>query len=612
MKVVCEGCQAKYQIPDERVAGRKLKIRCRKCNGAIIIRGDLLGAQAPRAHPEEPVTVAAAVDEWHVSLDGEQHGPYDTPQMVEMLAAGQLGWDAFVWREGMADWEMASDCQPLREVYGADTDADVHEQPTVAQDAPTVARPAPGGEDVPTRMYQSDSFAPGDGLQPTARESFARSHQHPAATPPVGPNPSSAFAPDAAFDTPRVSAGQTLTGERHEDSVLFSTNNLALAQPTPSQPARGGYASGEGSGLIDIRALASLASSSQSSPPASTGIVPPPGNGASNEDQLLRLANQTGAFGAVDSLAPVTSRGRSSSNAVPVAILAGAAMIAAAAFLAVYITRDTPAGSPTAAVDPATAQAAAAQPVAPEPAPEQTALPAAEEPEDEGEPAEAPDDEQAEAQDEAQDGQETDDTAEEESQAREQASAKVARSAPRKARKARKQQRAKATPPKPAPKAPEANEASGGASLDDVLLSDSKKSEPEPEKAEEPAPDPLLAGPSEPKDAPKEPPKERSLDDLLAGAVAKPEKLPDSPTRDQVLKAIAGVKKAVMACGQGQDVGGTARAQITVSGSSGRVSHVNVTGIQGTVGSCVAREVRKARFPKFAKPTFSVAYPFKF
>ena len=36
MKVVCDACQAKYQIPDERVAGRKLKIRCRKCGNAIV------------------------------------------------------------------------------------------------------------------------------------------------------------------------------------------------------------------------------------------------------------------------------------------------------------------------------------------------------------------------------------------------------------------------------------------------------------------------------------------------------------------------------------------------------------------------------------------------
>ena len=40
MKVVCEGCQAKYRLPDDRVSGRKLKIRCRKCGGTMVIDSD--------------------------------------------------------------------------------------------------------------------------------------------------------------------------------------------------------------------------------------------------------------------------------------------------------------------------------------------------------------------------------------------------------------------------------------------------------------------------------------------------------------------------------------------------------------------------------------------
>src|SRR5690606_25345911 len=76
----------------------------------------------------------------------------------------------------------------------------------------------------------------------------------------------------ASAPGPRVSADQALTGARNENSVLFSLSNLqALATgsggssasssaPTASAPAaapRAGMATGEGSGLIDIRALAS-------------------------------------------------------------------------------------------------------------------------------------------------------------------------------------------------------------------------------------------------------------------------------------------------------------------------------------------------------------------
>ena len=67
-----------------------------------------------------------------------------------------------------------------------------------------------------------------------------------------------------------------MTGQRNENSVLFSLNNLAqLAsdKPAPSASVSSvpsghatGAAGGEGSGLIDIRSMASALSGSQPSP----------------------------------------------------------------------------------------------------------------------------------------------------------------------------------------------------------------------------------------------------------------------------------------------------------------------------------------------------------
>ena len=39
MKFLCDNCKAKYQIPDEKIAGRNLRMKCRKCGEEIIIRG---------------------------------------------------------------------------------------------------------------------------------------------------------------------------------------------------------------------------------------------------------------------------------------------------------------------------------------------------------------------------------------------------------------------------------------------------------------------------------------------------------------------------------------------------------------------------------------------
>jgi hypothetical protein len=55
---------------------------------------------------------------------------------------------------------------------------------------------------------------------------------------------------------------------------------------------------------------------------------------------------------------------------------------------------------------------------------------------------------------------------------------------------------------------------------------------------------------------------------------------------------------------------GTAKASFAVVGKTGRVIGARVTGKTGKVGSCIARSVRRARFPKFAKPRIEISYPF--
>jgi hypothetical protein len=200
----------------------------------------------------------------------------------------------------------------------------------------------------------------------------------------------------------------------------------------------------------------------------------------------------------------------------------------------------------------------------------------------------------------------------------------------------------------PAEKAkPKKEEKAPPPSIDEVMLAETPKPA-KPEKVEpEPKPEPakaasgntdiddLLGG--SPKPA-KTASKSRSIDDLLAGAVddkKKPVKeakeaaapapapaaataaahdaddLPEQPSRDEVLAAMRGVESAVRACAT-PETKGTAAVEITVSGSSGRVTNATVTGITGEPGSCIARAARSAKFPRFAKPNFQVKYPYRF
>jgi hypothetical protein len=106
---------------------------------------------------------------------------------------------------------------------------------------------------------------------------------------------------------------------------------------------------------------------------------------------------------------------------------------------------------------------------------------------------------------------------------------------------------------------------------------------------------------------PVDPKPQDELDKLL-----NPDKKPSLPktlTRDQVRAGMSKVAGAVKSCGQGQ--GGSLSTRITISGK-GKVANVQILGAHaGTpTGSCAARYIRRASFPKFADPSLRVKYPF--
>jgi hypothetical protein len=79
-------------------------------------------------------------------------------------------------------------------------------------------------------------------------------------------------------------------------------------------------------------------------------------------------------------------------------------------------------------------------------------------------------------------------------------------------------------------------------------------------------------------------------------------------SRAQVIAAMQKVQPEVSACFHGTN--GTANADVTILGRTGRVTTAQVSGQNGAVGSCIARAVRKATFPTFKAETLSIRYPF--
>ncbi len=263
MKIVCDKCQAKYSIADEKVRGKTFKIRCKKCSNVIIVR-DKAGAEADAggdaggAPADDPAAAAAAAAPgWHLAVGGETVGPVPEEDVRARYDRGEIDKETAVWQEGFEDWVPLADV-PLF--------ADLPDQPAGGGAAVAAAAglgaAASAGADDPFGSGGDDAFAGGGddafggGSEPAGGLGGGGLGG--------GGLGGGASAPAESPASPRVN---NLTGARNENSVLFSLDNLqAMAAgggsstPAPKGPAKVATSAptSEGSGLIDIRAMGSL------------------------------------------------------------------------------------------------------------------------------------------------------------------------------------------------------------------------------------------------------------------------------------------------------------------------------------------------------------------
>ncbi len=581
MKIVCDNCGAKYSIADEKVAGKVFKIRCKKCTHVIVVRGDQSAAGV------DDGATAAGFDYggdaiWHVVVEGDQQGPFSPQQLGEMMTAGQIDWEAYVWKEGFDGWKPARDIPELVTAISGEPAS-----PDAGSEGPAFgADPFAGGG------FAGGGFADEGaafGATPSAAPEAARASAGASADLFAQADPaSSPFGGGAEDDgvvastpSPRVSQEQaSMTGQRNENSVLFSLSNLqALATGGPSgsapssggpaQPsapaAKAGHATGEGSGLIDIRALANATAAAPSGGAAKTGDGVP--------DDLLSIGG--GGLGSslgAPVLAPAAPEPEKSNKGLIIGLaVGGAAIVALLTVLVVVLTKEP---EPVATVTGAAPQAAggeaanpnAATPAVPAAAGVAPAVPAVPAAAAAAAAAPAATPATPEPATETDDGEETSEGRRGRTTRRDR-DRRSTSSSPMDSAPARATTRAEPSP---------MTSAMGGGNIDDLL-------------------DRALGGGG-------------GMSTAMAAAPAAMSNLPEQPGRDDVARGLRSVAAQVESCGGGS--AGVANAAITFA-SSGRVSNVNVTGVPPAVQSCVARGVRSARVPPFSRPTFNVNFPFR-
>lgn len=142
MKTRCDCCKARYEIPDDRVLGKVLRVRCKRCQSVMVVVGPTeafadgdarpptltgvaaLSASSQPAAASGPVTTFRhgqapqrtredLAPIWWVGIAGKPHGPYTKDEMLTLIDRGDVHARSRVWRAPFPSWERICESSSL-------------------------------------------------------------------------------------------------------------------------------------------------------------------------------------------------------------------------------------------------------------------------------------------------------------------------------------------------------------------------------------------------------------------------------------------------------------------------------------------------------------------
>jgi predicted Zn finger-like uncharacterized protein len=293
MKISCDSCGAKYTVSDDKVQGKTVKVKCRKCSAVIVVSSS--GQVTTTAgQSSSPGATSSAGGTYTVAVaDGDQRN-LTVAEIVEAYNSGIIDADTFLWAEGMDDWQALREVDAIVDALHAaasqseavsaadassqqeDLGATVAMADGVSPFAPapatggrgSAAGPAAGGYGSAAATASGSSRGAGSGASYGASSSPAFGSgsgglfgggASPArgASGPGAMFPATASASTAARASSPLGVGGNLGAKPAEDSAIFSLNMLTakvgaegVVAPAPN------FSEEEDSGLIDLKALA--------------------------------------------------------------------------------------------------------------------------------------------------------------------------------------------------------------------------------------------------------------------------------------------------------------------------------------------------------------------
>jgi predicted Zn finger-like uncharacterized protein len=172
LNVTCDKCQKRYSVPDEKVRGKAVRLRCKNCQNLITIQpvgsSSGTGSISSSGSTARPATDRTATKElnsqaaamlaaktstphidrsavWYAMIKGKQEGPFDFVALDGKIKGGEITQRTYLWKQGMADWKRAADLTDLASLFAPAPAAPV--AAAKAAPAPFSALPFDDGED---------------------------------------------------------------------------------------------------------------------------------------------------------------------------------------------------------------------------------------------------------------------------------------------------------------------------------------------------------------------------------------------------------------------------------------------------------------------------------
>jgi len=247
MKISCQSCEAKYTIADEKVRGKVVKIRCKKCGTAIVVKGTELAPPAGADYDDAPTRVLdrdefstpASDGSWTINVHEGDQRVASTAELVELYRDGTIDDATYVWRDGMDDWQPVGELPELKGLLPRSS------RPVVppANPSPQPRAAVRGGRASSTDIFGASALA---GRNDASGSSYGD--------------------------------GPQMTGARNESSVLFSLSALTAGATTPRPSEE------ESSSLVDLKTL--MGPSDTAPKPAAKSTV----------DDIMNLGTGGGIF----------------------------------------------------------------------------------------------------------------------------------------------------------------------------------------------------------------------------------------------------------------------------------------------------------------------------